>query len=130
MTDAGRLNQNTKATIASPFELDSLVCPASPPRRYRLKTVVDTSIIPSPLRAKLQRIPPRDTDKWFQTETAVEVNGNLVPCIQYKTKGQYLAAITVEKAKEIISCSVTVEGELYNVKWLDCADKMFRSAIL
>ena len=91
--------------------------------------IVETTFFPSPLSAKMRRIPPRDLDRWFLSRSTQVVNGKTVECIEYRTMGNWKVLIESSVVLSLIDGSLTSNDELYNVKWI-AHDTRKRSSVL
>lgn len=95
---------------------------------------VDTSFIPSPMKAMFHRVPPRHEDEYYLKQVAGnDPHGRSCEKVQYKTAGKYEANISSDTVKMLIAGEVSESGHLYGVHWVSFGDKKqdkIRSAVL
>lgn len=83
------------------------------------KSKVDTSIITSPIRDALNRVPPRSKEDFYLKEyQGVDAKiGKQCVFVEYSTAGAYSCQISEDTALELLSGSVSELGALYGVRW-------------
>ena len=74
--------------------------------------IVETTFPPSPLSAKMRRLPPRDQNRCFHYRCTQFINGISVECIDYGTMGDWKVAIEASVIQSLIDGSSAGNDEL------------------